>query len=99
MSRKECHNDLCGVQHMSNMSLSIQYGDEMKPTPCTCECHLDEQNIHGEAARKFRTNPEICNKCQKQIIPNPNRLYKEMCNDCGVSILLNGGSIKADELL
>lgn len=54
MSQRECHNEWCSTQHLSNFSVGVQYGDEIPPTPCSCECHLDEQNIHGKAARNIK---------------------------------------------
>ena len=99
MSQRECHNEWCQTQHLSNYSISVQYGDEIKPTPCPCECHLDEQNIHGEYARKVHNNPIICLKCNKKI-ENPRidmTFSKEMCNDCSIKHLLSGGSIKAQD--
>lgn len=56
MSQRPCHNDWCQTQHISNFSVGVQYGDEIPPTPCPCPCHLDEDNFHGEAAR--RANPK-----------------------------------------
>lgn len=54
MSQRKCNNEQCSIQHLSNFSVGVQYGDEIPPTPCSCKCHLDEDNIHGEASRNFK---------------------------------------------
>ena len=57
--RLECSDSHhCNTQHLSNFSLGIQYGDDMPPTPCDCQCHLNEDNIHGNASRA-RQNTKV----------------------------------------
>lgn len=52
----------CSTLHLSNFSIGVQYGDEIAPTACTCECHLDEDNFHGKASREWRDAQLLSNR-------------------------------------
>lgn len=54
----------CGTLHLSNYSIGIQYGGDIPITACTCECHLAEDNIHGNAARDWKKSMENMTKQQ-----------------------------------